>query len=96
MRMLRGNEDLQLAKDLLKGFENKHYPNSQVCSDIDEGLYWDDGIQCYSADLGFILRGETDEVRIFEVEDEWIGVHGSRFIAWMWYGGKMYFFAVRF
>ena len=42
MRQLQGNKDLQLAKDILKAFEEQHHPNSTACSDIQEGLFWDD------------------------------------------------------
>lgn len=74
MRELKGNEDLQVVKDLLCGFEEEHYGNLTACSDIREGLFWDEEIQCYSADLGMLLRETTDEVRVFEIdEDGFIG-----------------------
>lgn len=96
MRMLKGQEDLQLAKDLLKAFETQHVPNHQACSDIQEGLYWDQEAQCYSADLGYLLRGETEEIRIFEADEDWLEFGHSRPVAYLIYNSKMYFFALRF
>lgn len=70
MRELKGEKDLQLAKDVLCAFEIAHYPNEQACRDIQEGLYWFEAeYECFSADLGQILRGESEEVRIFEIEE---------------------------
>lgn len=69
MRELKGEADLQLAKDILCAFEEAHYPNRQACSDIQEGLYWFEAEdEYYSADLGFLLRGECEDVRIFEFD----------------------------
>lgn len=96
MRQLQGNKDLQLAKDILKAFEEQHHPNSTACSDIQEGLFWDEDTQCYSADLGFLLRGETDKIKIFEAEDEWIDIPHSRPVAFINFNRKLYFLALRF
>lgn len=96
MRELKGEKDLQLAKDLLKAFENQHAHRPEACSDIQEGLYWDNEAQCYSADLGFLLRGEAEEIRIFEADEDWLEFGHSRPVAYLLYGGKMYFFALRF
>lgn len=96
MRVLRGSEDLQLAKEVLIAFENQHHAAGSVCSDIEEGLYWDEESQCYSADLGMILRGEADEVRIFVADDEWLDFDRSRPVAFINYKGETYFLTLRF
>lgn len=93
--IIEGNEHLQLAKDLLCAFETKHHYNHTAVSDIQEGLYWDEEAKCYSADLGSLLRGETDEVRIYKVEDDWIDVP-SRVVAYIVYEGSIYLFCLRF
>lgn len=70
MRELNGEKDLQLAKDVLCAFEEAHCSNKQACSDIQESLYWTDTGRCYSADFGFVLRGENEDIRILELEEK--------------------------
>lgn len=93
MTEIKGNENLQLAKDLLCAFETVHYPKD--CSDIRESLYWDEERQCYSADVGFLLRGETEEVRIYKADEDWLEA-SSRLVAFVEYKGSLYFFGSRF
>ena len=101
MRELKGEKDLQLAKDVLIAFENKHHPNQQATTDIQEGLYWFEAEdEYYSADLGSILRGECEDVRIFESDpgDGWLtaleDLPGWVVSAYVEYGGKLYFFCI--
>lgn len=102
MRELKGEKDLQLAKDVLCAFEEAHYPNKQACSDIQKGLYWCEEAEdeYYSADLGQLLREECEEVRIFEYEeeDDWltklvelIGWYPAAFVR---FNNKLYFFCI--
>ena len=99
MRELEGEKDLQLAKDVLIAFENKHYPNQQATSDIQEHLYWFEAEDSYySVDVGFLLRGECEDVRIFESnpEDDWFRIFedmpGWTLTAYVEYRGLLYFF----
>lgn len=99
MRELKGEKDLQLAKNVLVEFETKHYPNLQAYNDINEGLYWFEAEdEYYSADLGHLLRGEVEGVRIFEsdLEDGWFSeledMPGWVLTAYVQYGGRLYFF----
>lgn len=103
MRELKGEADLQLAKDVLCAFEEANYPNSQACSDIREGLYWDTEHKCYSADLGYLLRGEAEDVRIFEYgeKDDWLTPFPDMMMTGGWtltafvnFKGKLYFFCI--
>lgn len=99
MRELKGEKDLQLAKDVLIAFENKHYPNQQATSDIQEGLYWFEAEdEYYSADLGSLLRGEGyEEVRIVELtkEEEWLpNLNGWCPVAFVDFQDKLYFFYI--
>ena len=101
MRELKGEKDLQLAKDVLCAFESKHHPNQQACSDIRESLYWFEAEdEYYSVDVGALLRGECEDVRIFEFseEDEWFSfldyLSGWSLAAFTMYQGKTYFFCI--
>lgn len=101
MRELTGKRDLQLAKDVLCAFEAAHYPNRQACSDIQESLYWfvaED--EYFSADFGMLLRGEYEDVRIFETEEDgWLplskGTAGWTLTAFVRFREKTYFFYTR-
>lgn len=91
-----GKEDLQLAKDVLCAFEERHHPNSRVHDDIQEGLFWNERLEAFEADLGFLLRGTYEIVRIYEVEDDWLeDIRGyDTPIAFVEFKDKFYFFLV--
>lgn len=58
--------DLRLAKKILIAYEVEFYPNKTAETDIKESLFWDHTRKCFSADWGFLLRGDAEEVRIYE------------------------------
>lgn len=96
MRELKEDKDLQEAKDILCGFEEQYYSNPQTCSDIQSGLFWDEDAQVYSADLGQLLRGEVDEVRIYEVGmDGFIDAVVRPIAAYVSHSNRIYLFCVR-
>lgn len=101
MRELKGSKDLQLAKDVLCAFEEAHHPNKQACSDIQEGLYWYEAEDdYYSADVGQLLRGECEDVRIFEYgeKDDWltelVDLVGWNPVAFVRFNNNLYFFCI--
>ena len=98
MRELKGEADLQLAKDVLCAFEEAHYSSPETCSDIQEGLYWSESEdEHYSADLGMLLRGECEDVRIFECEDMdgWFrNILAWNLAAFVKFNNKLYFFYI--
>lgn len=64
-------ENIQKAIQILSIYEEAFYPNQQAVGDIEDGLYWDEERQCFSADVGLLLRGECEDVRIFR-DYEWL------------------------
>lgn len=92
MRELKGEKDLNLAKEVLCAFESKHYPNARSCGDIREGLYWDPEKRCYSADFGFLLRGFFEDIRIFEAQDDWMDLKDAKPVAWVTWDNILYIF----
>lgn len=94
MRELKGEKDLDLAKKVLIAFECKHIRHTRSQGDIRDGLYWDAESQRYSADLGFLLRGETEDIRIFEAQDDWIDLGDARPVAWVMCDDVLYIFAL--
>lgn len=93
MRELKGEKDLDLAKEVLLAFEHR-YTHTRSGGDIRDGLYWDAEAQRYSADLGFLLRGETEDIRIFEAQDDWIDLKDAKPVAWVMWDNVLYIFAL--
>ena len=93
MRELKGEEDLDLAKAVLLAFEYR-YIHTRSGGDIRDSLYWDAEAQRYSADFGFLLRGETEDIRIFEAQDDWIDLKDAKPIAWVMWDNVLYIFAL--
>ena len=95
MRELKGEKDLQLAKDVLCTFETKHIPDQRACTDIQESLYWNEDLEAFEADWGMLLRGSYEWCRIYEVDDDWIDLGGyDAPVAFVEFKGKFYFFSV--
>lgn len=99
MIQLSGIENLQEAKDVLCAFEIKEHPSALAVEDIKEGLFWDEKRNCYSADFGSLLRGETDEVRIYKRkivgdEDDWLPEDKWTPVAVLNFNENLYFFYV--
>jgi len=93
MRELKGEKDLDLAREVLLAFEYR-YTHTGSGGDIRDGLYWDAEAQRYSADFGFLLRGETEDIRIFEAQDDWIDLKDARPVAWVMWDNVLYIFAL--
>lgn len=98
MIKLEGIENLQEAKDVLCAFETKEHPSILAVEDIKEGLFWDEKRKCYSADLGTLLRGETEDVRIYKKvrgdEDDWFPEERWTPVAVLNFNERLYFFFI--